>query len=350
MVVLVSARLEPNDPNPFILLYADAVQPYVELVPFSWRSALTGKYDLVHAQWIEYIFRGGNGAKQVVKTGLSLAWLLRIALRHTPVVETVHNLRPHESAGRLERMLHRIWRSVPKVSIYLNASPENDLAAGAVLLHGAYPGEVLPRPSTRGTLLFIGQIRPYKGLPELLAAFSKTADPALRLRVMGAAADDSYADWIADTAAGDRRIELSLGYAPDRDVRAALLKSDLVVLPYKDVYNSGVALLALSAGRPVLLPAGPSARSLQAEFGESWVRLYDGNISAADLAAATSVELAEESLTSALERRDWKKLGALYAAIYEMAAVAGSPAEVREMIEADLRFTDHSAANAGSCP
>jgi hypothetical protein len=58
------------------------------------------------------------------------------------------------------------------------------------------------------------------------------------------------------------------------------------VLPYRDILNSGSALLALSLNRPVLVPRRGALAELQQQVGEAWVRCYDGDLTAETLVDA----------------------------------------------------------------
>ena len=58
------------------------------------------------------------------------------------------------------------------------------------------------------------------------------------------------------------------------------------MLPYRQVTNSGSAVLALSARRPILGPRMGSLPEVQQLVGEDWVRLYEGSLSHTHLAEA----------------------------------------------------------------
>jgi beta-1,4-mannosyltransferase len=77
-----------------------------------------------------------------------------------------------------------------------------------------------------------------------------------------------------------------LRWVPRAEVQHLFVASDLVVLPYRRILNSGTVLLALSFGRPVLVPDLGAMREQQERFGAEWVRLYSGDLSARDLARA----------------------------------------------------------------
>jgi glycosyltransferase involved in cell wall biosynthesis len=61
---------------------------------------------------------------------------------------------------------------------------------------------------------------------------------------------------------------------------------DLVVLPYREILNSGTAMLALSYDRPVLLPDQGATGDLAAAVGPAWVRTYPGVMDPATLVDA----------------------------------------------------------------
>ena len=57
-------------------------------------------------------------------------------------------------------------------------------------------------------------------------------------------------------------------------------ESELVVLPYHQMHNSGSVLAALSLDRSVLVPDSEFNRSLAEEVGPGWVVTYDGDLTA----------------------------------------------------------------------
>jgi hypothetical protein len=50
------------------------------------------------------------------------------------------------------------------------------------------------------------------------------------------------------------------------------------VLPYKEILNSGSAILALSFDRPILVPALGTLTELRNRVGVDWVRIYEGEL------------------------------------------------------------------------
>jgi glycosyltransferase involved in cell wall biosynthesis len=143
------------------------------------------------------------------------------------------------------------------------------VAAGKVQVvpHGNFDHYVpSPRPSraeARAALgladddavaLFFGYIRPYKGLDLLLDAFEAVAGavPRARLVIAGRPHTDRDAELIHArvlTHPASSRIIFHDRYIPHREVADYFTATDLVVLPYRHIYHSGLVHLAFSFGK-----------------------------------------------------------------------------------------------------
>ena len=106
-------------------------------------------------------------------------------------------------------------------------------------------------------LLFFGNIAAYKGLEYLIAAFHQLLerDGNYRLIVAGIPKNSQYWNALrqsieADEATG--RVILNADFVPDEDTEIYFMAADLLVLPYRHIYQSGVLFLSYSFGLPVL--------------------------------------------------------------------------------------------------
>ena len=107
--------------------------------------------------------------------------------------------------------------------------------------------------------LFFGQIAPYKGLEYLLDAFAELAksDSSYRLIIAGKVKrghEDYWADiqrMIAVTGTRDQIIE-RIEHIPDEEVELYFKAADALIVPYKQIFQSGVPFLAYSFGLPVI--------------------------------------------------------------------------------------------------
>lgn len=107
----------------------------------------------------------------------------------------------------------------------------------------------------RKVVLFFGNVRPYKGLQDLVDAFPsvRAALPTV-LVVAGTFFErvDSYREQIARLGLEDD-VRLVPHYVADGEVAALFRLADLVVLPYRSGSQTGVAPLAAEFGKPVVV-------------------------------------------------------------------------------------------------
>ena len=99
-------------------------------------------------------------------------------------------------------------------------------------------------------------------------------DEALEARIRKAAGED-----------GQIFLDIRKEFIPDDELERAIDAHDAVVLPYRNILNSGVALHALGRNKPILAPRIGSLPELQEKVGSEWVDLFDGEIDAARLEA-----------------------------------------------------------------
>ena len=113
------------------------------------------------------------------------------------------------------------------------------------------------RPAER-TILFFGNIAPYKGLEYLVEAFKRIQAQRNDYRlIIAGRPKDCEAYWTAimnelreDVERG--RVLLRDDYIPDDQTEVYFKAADVLALPYRHVYQSGVLFLGYSFGLPVL--------------------------------------------------------------------------------------------------
>ncbi|MEU8240406.1 glycosyltransferase family 4 protein [Actinoplanes missouriensis] len=128
-----------------------------------------------------------------------------------------------------------------------------------VALHGPFDHHepVVRRAGTPGVcrLLFFGTIRPYKGLEDLVEAFTGLG-PGYHLTIVG----ETWEGWtlpgemILDSPVRDR-ITFVNRYVADAEVNDFFAGADVVVLPYRRSSASGPLHIAMSHGVPVVVTA-----------------------------------------------------------------------------------------------
>ncbi|MGH6886495.1 MAG: glycosyltransferase, partial [Geminicoccales bacterium] len=169
-------------------------------------------------------------------------------------------------------------------------------------------------------------VRPYKNAPHLIRTFRQLPQSDAVLVVAGRPFDEVVEREVRCSADGCPRVRLLLRWVPLAEVQHLFVASDLVVLPYRRILNSGTVFLALSFGRPVLVPDKGAMREQQERFGSEWIRLYSDDLSAGDLTEATRWATATvRTAPPDLAGLDWESLARQTHAVYEALLADGQP-------------------------
>jgi beta-1,4-mannosyltransferase len=240
-----------------------------------------GRPDVVHLHWI-HDFLGGSSGRPSRRNVRWFDWQLRLLqARGVRIVWTVHNLKAHEAEGNehdvdahrrlIERadgiILHCQMAREGLIERYQPSTAARQrlhvLAHGNYVRHydvdadAAVARRALGLPAASRVFAFVGSIRGYKNVAELLDAFSGVAQlgPDARLLICGKPMPKRLGRELQERAAADPRIILRLDRIPEAELSGILRAADAVVLPFRDILTSGSAILALSHGRPVIAPA-----------------------------------------------------------------------------------------------
>lgn len=313
--------------NPYLIMLADSLRaiPGVEVMNFSWHNALREDYDVFHVHWPEILVSGQSPAKKLARQSLFAALLARLGASRTPLVRTVHNIELPSGISRREVFLLGQADQRTTLRVVLNSlTPVAPDQPHELILHGHYRDWFAQFPrheQVRGRVAYFGQIRGYKGVDRLITAFREIPESTgLSLSVAGRPSSEAIGTQTARLAAADSRVQLALGYQSDPDLVRWASQSELVVLPYREMHNSGGALAALSMDRPVLVPENQVNRLLAEEVGPGWVYCYDGEITAATIEATVDAVRADSRAERPdLSQRDWGVSGRKHVAAYERA-------------------------------
>jgi len=285
-------------------------------------------FDASPLEWVTVVLARGFGLRTVV---------------------TAHDVESLAAPGR-GTCLRAIYRVVDRAVVHSEVA-RNELAARlergrppiAVIPLGHFAPAVEAGPGIRDArahlgiadaqpvLLFFGQIKRVKGLEVLLAALPELVRvfPRLRLVIAGRPwkTDFSvYAEMIR-TLGLEENVLARIGYVPEEEVRTYFAAADLVVLPYRKIYQSAVLSVALSHRRPVLVSDIPGMTEVIRDGVNGFV-FADGD--PASLARrlrevladpARMAEVAAEGYRWIRGTQDWEKVGEATLRVYR-AAVA----------------------------
>ena len=189
------------------------------------------------------------------------------------------------------------------------------------------------RPDEKA-ILFFGRITPYKGLEILVEAFQKGLPPAENYRLMIAgrpeeATEATYWFPIRDVLREDvqkGRVLLRGEHIPDEETEVYFKAADALVLPYRDIYQSGILFLGYSFGLPAL---AANVGSLKEEMIEGQTGFLFEPEDASDLARAIEKYFASDLYRDLGRRRqeiqdyarqghDWNIVGQTTLGVYDV--------------------------------
>lgn len=312
--------------NRFTTLFSQAVQDAGwEVREFRWRpSAVFGpKVILLH--WPDELF-ATKGAVASAKAAFKLA-TFQIA-KHVfgaKLVWVVHETAPHDRGRKARWVTGAFLKSLDGAIFLSHASkvtseadlPELKEIPALITRHGHYridmesPPQPRRQPGKALNLVYFGQIRPYKNLAGLIKAARKFRPEDVQVKIVGWSKDRRFTRSLQEQAKAAPAVTLDIRdeLVPQTELEAALDESDGVVLPYRNILNSGAALFALSRNRPVLAPRLGTLPELQDEIGQDWVDLYDGDIGGEDLREFAGRLRQSEADVADLSRYEWGPIG-----------------------------------------
>jgi glycosyltransferase involved in cell wall biosynthesis len=193
------------------------------------RSLSLARVDVLHVQWLA-----------LPQADVHLRF-------RSPSVFTAHDLLPRRTASRID-----LWRTLlarfDRVVVHTDHGRATLAELGVdahVIPHPVYPSAAT-RMDDGATILALGVIRPYKGLPDAIEVTRRLPDA--RLIVAGDAAMP------LDNLHRAERVEWRLGFLPPTELDRALSDATVAVFPYRaELDQSGALLQALGAGVPAVV-------------------------------------------------------------------------------------------------
>lgn len=231
------------------------------------------KPDVVHVHALpRFSFRPVNFARFF----MFVLRLLRLQRSGVAVVWTVHDIAHHEALyPSIDRFFSTLlYRRAD--AVILHSQGARDMVErtwrvrrehGVFIVHHGHFIDCYPpradKSDSRAALglprdgllfLFLGNIRPYKGVVPLVRAFKRIAGEDMHLVIAGETLFDELRSDIEREIDGHPRIKFFPRFVSDADVRSYMGAADVVVFPYTKALTSGALILAMSFGRACIAP------------------------------------------------------------------------------------------------
>ena len=269
-------------------------------------------------------------------------WMIRSLRRWVPVVLTLHDSNPYQGAASwlMRQGYHRLLRSFDAVIVHTQRAERRvaELGIDRALIHriphgllGSGNDSSMVRARRRTpddplVLLQFGKIKPYKGIDLLLEAL--TLIPlelrrGLEVHIVGKPYmdTDSIEQFIrANDLAGC--VKLRFEFISDAEAERLFAEADAILLPYREIDASGVAMSAVARGLPVLATAIDGFCELfEGESGARLVPAADPQALAGVIAEWTTKPAQLDELAEAMRLRrsripSWREIACQHLEVY----------------------------------
>ncbi len=257
----------------------DLALPLYRSVPgLAWRAVQAPAFVAATARWVRRL--APALAVCALPGPLDLLMLAALRRARVPVAVVVHDADPHPGDGypllfALNRALVRRADGVIALTDHVASRlhAQRVLRPGVPLVRAGHPpyafGVATPPRAHAGPLhvLSFGRLLPYKGLDLLAEALRRLGTGPemprrMTVRVVGHGPESPALNALR-TLPG---VGVENRWVPEGEIGALIAWADLVVLPYREASQSGIAAAALAAGRFVLATrVGGLAEQLGAE-------------------------------------------------------------------------------------
>lgn len=272
--------------NPYQRLLYSEVQKNCEVLGGSIATALRAIRETkpednaqvtFHLHWLNKIIRDSKNlgeafdkattfldeVRQFKACGGRLVWTIHNTMSHEVAFPQVEKIVTREIMSMADAIHVHCLDSVKEIEEYFDVPAEKVFA----YRHGAYCNiypDFVSRVDARQELglgmddeviLFLGQMRSYKGVDALLSSFQKIAPhrPRLQLVLAGSGPIEGVLSSVDPTLRG--RIHVFNRYIDNAEIQLFMRSADIAALPYTNILTSGSLLLALSFGLPVVAPS-----------------------------------------------------------------------------------------------
>ncbi|WP_199344869.1 MULTISPECIES: glycosyltransferase [Nostoc] len=240
---------------------------------------LHGKADIVHLHWLHPFFiHSTNIVVNLLKLLIVIFELVVLKMIGIKIIWTVHNLKNHENINlTLDRIYNIVVAKLSNgIITHCQAAKEEVIKEFSVkkkdkifvVPHGNYiecyenkiekvtARESLGLKDSNLVFLFLGTIRPYKGVFELIDTFNQLSSDKVQLVIAGRVHNDNQemTDTLKQKIANNQRIKLIPGFIPADKIQLYMNACDVVIFPYRDILTSGAVVLAMSFGRACIAP------------------------------------------------------------------------------------------------
>lgn len=303
----------------------EGIVNYVYLILY----LLLHKIDILHLQWLPFL--------EICSIEKLILNIIKVVSPKTKIVLTVHNLYPHNSSDiqkkNYRKRFNNIQKFIDKFILHLNVSRSVfcndfsvDVARTRVIPHGIFePKGVTIKPHKREkklNLIMYGNQSYYKGTDILVDALAKLPQE-YKGKVHTLIVGKISPIYLSTLKRKSKDLDILFipEFVTDENLYRYINESDVIVLPYREISQSGVLLLALSFKRNLIVSDLPSFKETLNGLDED---IFFENGSASSLGEKLEkilMEKQEEKHMTEYEKLEkkysWSEIAIQYKCFYE---------------------------------
>jgi glycosyltransferase involved in cell wall biosynthesis len=235
---------------------------YIETYRFIVKKAVSGHFNVVHVQWFQFSPIDYYFLKKLKKHGIKVVVSVHDIL---PFNEKKYDMPFHKKIYGLcnqiivqaETNIKRFEKLFPKDSGKVTFIPHGHFLDFADKHDMEESRRHLDIPNDKTVLLFFGQIKKVKGVGVLIEAFGKLSQRRddLFLVIAGSVWKDDFGPYqavIDKYKMTEGQLKTDIRYIPDNELGYYFSACDIVMMPYLDVYQSGVIQLVYAYEKPAV--------------------------------------------------------------------------------------------------
>lgn len=235
---------------------------YIKSYKAIYKELCNGNYNILHTQWlifspVDYYYLKKIKRKLDIRLVVTIHDILPF---NQKFYDFTYHKRIYTLADRVivqaENNVKRFDELFPELAGKEKMIPHGHFLEYAEIVDKLDARKKLQIPGNKFVFLFFGQIKKVKGVGVLLEAFSKIYQsyPNSLLVIAGSVWKDDFSQYqeIIDKHNMNNSVITDIRYIPDNEVKDYYAASDCCVLPYLDVYQSGVIQLCYAHQKPVI--------------------------------------------------------------------------------------------------
>lgn len=240
------------------------------------RTFLKFKPDYIHFDWIQSYYIRNRFWLTLLMLPLFIFQILFIKyLTKTKLVWTLHNIMPHDTKNNNFHKNVRhffgskcLWVRVFSTSTIVRVKQQLNIPPIklVVIPEGDYTSEYrneVSRKEARTYLnlksnelifLFLGFIKPYKGIENLIDSFTQSSISNSKLLIAGQGINKDYTQKIKNKSSSYNNVEVHDRFIDAEELQYYYNASDVVILPFQKIENSGSVIMAMGFEKVIIAP------------------------------------------------------------------------------------------------